>query len=128
MHQTSRSLVRRKERDDNLSPVAAALAAQSIADLYHREIITEVRAQLDEAQPRMVPALAAVRAVIIALIDVSEAGGFEFGVIHLATVPGDACAYPRDNSYSIRRPPILDTIAHSAGFGDGRWSGSVGGD
>ena len=55
----------------------------------------------------MVPALSAVRAVVIALINVSETGGFEFGVIHRHTVPASACAYPRDNSYSSRRPPIL---------------------
>ena len=41
----------------------------------------------------MVTALAAVRAKVVAVVDMREAGGFEFGVFHRNTVAVSACAY-----------------------------------
>ena len=48
----------------------------------------------------MVPALAAVRAEVVRVVDVSEGGGFELGIVHGATVPPVACGSLLYNSYS----------------------------
>jgi len=102
VHQAPRPLVRREIRDDNLPPVAAALASKPIADLAYWAIVAESCPQLDQGKPRMVSALSTVRAIVVVLVDVSETGRFKFGVFRRDTVPASGSAYPPDNSYSIR--------------------------
>jgi hypothetical protein len=48
-------------------------------------------AQLHQRQSRRVLAGAAVRAVVVRVIDVSEAIGLELGEFHVATLPRPAC-------------------------------------
>jgi hypothetical protein len=53
-------------------------------------------------------ALAAMRAVIVGIVDVGEGGGLEFGVLHGTTVTRITCGLPRDNSYSGFELRVLD--------------------
>ena len=76
MREVAAALMRPQECDDDLLPAAALFAAQPLADLTQREVIAEVFAQLDQAQPCGVLTFAAKRAEIIGLIDVCEAVGF----------------------------------------------------
>jgi hypothetical protein len=52
-------------------------------------------------------ALAAVRAVVVAVIDVREGRGFELCVFHAATVAPIACGLLRYNLYSVGRVTTL---------------------
>jgi hypothetical protein len=66
-----------------------------------------MRPKLHQRQSRRVPALAAVRAVVVAVIDMRESGGFKLGELHSPTLAGTACGYPRDNSYSSEHAKVL---------------------
>jgi len=101
MHQISSPMIRRQERDNDLPPISAAIALQFLTNPTHWEVVAESRAQLHQAQSRVMPALATMRTVAIAPINVSEAGSFEFGMFHRVKVPAIGCAYPRDNSYAF---------------------------
>jgi diphthamide biosynthesis methyltransferase len=46
-------------------------------------------------------ALPAIRAVVVAVIDVCEGRGFELGVFHTATIAPVACGLLGYNSYSV---------------------------
>jgi hypothetical protein len=62
----------------------------------------------------VVPTLATVRAVVVTLVDVSEAGRFELCVFHRGTLSPIACEHPLDNSYSSRRLSTLYGVTKSS--------------
>jgi hypothetical protein len=49
VHQISGPLIWCEKGDDDLPPIAAALAAQALADLSQGVIVAQMRAQLQEA-------------------------------------------------------------------------------
>ncbi len=81
-------------------PRAAAFTAQSVFHLDQRETVAEPGAQFHQREPRRVPALAAMRAVVVRIVDVREGCGFELGV-HPVTVTPLGCGNPWDSSYSL---------------------------
>jgi hypothetical protein len=95
-----------KERNHDLAR-AASLAPQPLTDLRERKIIAQVCPQLHERQPRGVLASAAIRAVIIGIIDVRERIRFEPGVLHAPTLAPVGCGLLVYNSYSIDRCSTL---------------------
>ena len=98
--------MRREERDDHCSR-AASLAAQSILHLYQRKRIAQVRSELHERYPGSMLTHAAVRAVIVAVIDMSEGSRLELCVFHARTLVPVACALLLYNSYRIEDGRIL---------------------
>jgi hypothetical protein len=81
-------------------PRVAALASQSAFHLREWETVAEAGAQLSQREPRGMLALAAIRTVVIRVIDVREGRSLELGIFHGATLPVCGCEHPRDNSYS----------------------------
>lgn len=63
--------------------------------------IIEVRAQFYQREPRGVRALAAIRAVIVRVVDVRLGRGLELAVFHAPTLTLAGCGLLRYNSYSI---------------------------
>jgi hypothetical protein len=108
------SLVRRQEGDDDLAR-AAAFAAQSVLHSGQRERVTKLLAQLLEGQSSRMLALAAIRTVVVRVIDVHKGGGFEPGVFHLPTLRSPGCGLLLYNSNSDRSAGTLDeaTVGHT---------------
>lgn len=82
MHEGSGPLVRRQKGDDDLSLVATPIALQLMANLHYREGVAKLGPQFHQAQPCVMTALSAIRAEVVRVIDVREAGGLELGVFH----------------------------------------------
>ncbi len=98
-HDAPAALIRLKKGDDHLARVAM-LAAQTLSNLHEWKIISEHCAKSRQRKARAVLALAAIRPVVVRIIDVGERCGFELCVRHTSTLAEAACEHPWDNSYS----------------------------
>jgi hypothetical protein len=113
MHQRSGALPWRQVRDRNRL-AAAKITLQALTNLRHGIIITEMRAQLAQAQPRRVQTASAIRAVIKMVVDIFEQRGFEFGIVHATTIAPVACGYLGYKSYRSSVRGLL----YATGCGD----------
>jgi hypothetical protein len=81
----------RWEKCDNYLARFAAFAPQFMANLPEREIVAELRTKFHERESCSVLTLAAIGAIEIRVVDVSECRGFELGIFHAATLARIAC-------------------------------------
>jgi hypothetical protein len=81
LHKVPGSLVWRQERDDDRARTAF-LTAQPFTHFSERIVIAQPGAKLRHIQPRTVPALAALRTVVVRVVDIAEFSGFETSVFH----------------------------------------------
>src|SRR5450631_4023749 len=91
-----------------------SLAAQPFVHFGERKVIAQTGDELRHAQPRTVPALAALRAVVVRVVDITEFGGFEASVFHGRTVEPTACGSLLYKSYSSGHSALLYKRARCA--------------
>jgi hypothetical protein len=100
------ALVRPEERDHNM-PRSTLPTVEPWAHVTQWEVIAELGAELDQREPSVVLAFAAIRAVVIAVVNVGECGGFESGEFHARERSAGCLWHPLDNSYSGRAGELL---------------------
>ena len=93
--------MRPQEGDDDLPTITTLLTTQFVPDGANRKIIAQMRAQFRQREPRAVAAFAAISAVVVRIIDMSEAGGFQSGEFHRRSLPPQGCESLLYNSYSV---------------------------
>ena len=106
MHQRSGALLRRQIRDRHLL-AAAQIALQACAHFRQRKVTAQVFAQPAEAQSRRVQTRLAIRAVVKAVVHIFQQCGFEFGIVHAATIARTSCGALVDKSYSSSARRLL---------------------
>lgn len=101
------ALVRPEERDHDM-PRSTALTAEPQAHVAQWEIIAESRAELNQRQACMVLAFAAIRAVVVRVIDVCEGGGFEACELHARERTAAGLWIAR--GYFVQHSVLWDTV------------------
>lgn len=84
-------------------PAAASSAFEAVADVFQREVIAELRAEVGKTETSGVQAGATRTAIIIIIDNVLECCRFKSDKFHARNVHPISCEFMVDNSYSIRR-------------------------